>query len=438
MTRMTALQNTARRHAQREDGGLTVVNVIFLSLIAMLAGIAIDVASVVAARTQLQATADAAAHAALVEREFHTKEEATNKAIAVAQSNMPTGQYGDVLSQLNVTFGDYDRSTGVFSPDVDSRDAVFVQTERLASNGNGVTTFLLQFVGLWDWDVRTTSLFETYYPTCLIEGFVAEGVVDIQSNNSYFNGFCIHSNSHVEINQNNYFEAGTVVSMPDTNDLVIPNNGLDEEKNQGLVDALHEGKWFIKIINRLDLIIEGVQDEESRYARDYITDYEPVILSKGTVTPADLPPGRIYKADCNAKFTFNSGIYDEIVFIANCPLTFKNGAEFHESVIITTSTAAKSMSAPNNLTLGAEDNCASGGGAQLVTYGGFEVASSLELHGSQILAAGDVEFTANADGVRGASIVSGGRIDGTSNMNFAFCGSGMEHNFLAEYFRLAQ
>ncbi|NND17462.1 MAG: hypothetical protein HKN98_02685, partial [Silicimonas sp.] len=94
MTRMTALQDAARRHAQREDGGLTVVNVIFLSLIAMLAGIAIDVASVVAARTQLQATADAAAHAALVEREFHTKEEATDKAVAVAQGNMPTGQYG--------------------------------------------------------------------------------------------------------------------------------------------------------------------------------------------------------------------------------------------------------------------------------------------------------------------------------------------------------
>jgi hypothetical protein len=44
-------------------------------------------------------------------------------------------------------------------------------------------------------------------PDCLREGFVAENMVDIQSNNAYRNGFCIHSNDVVSLNSNNYFEA---------------------------------------------------------------------------------------------------------------------------------------------------------------------------------------------------------------------------------------
>ena len=44
---------------------------------------------------------------------------------------------------------------------------------------------------------------------------------------------------------------------------------------------------------------------------------------------------------------------------------------------------------------------------------------------------------ANANGIDGASIISRGMIDGTSNMNMGFCGSGMEDSFSANYYRLA-
>ena len=58
--------------------------------------------------------------------------------------------------------------------------------------------------------------------------------------------------------------------------------------------------------------------------------------------------------------------------------------------------------------------------------------------GSQLLALGDIEFTANADGIEGASFIAGGTISGTSNMIMGFCNhAGMERNFEAEYFRLA-
>lgn len=425
-----------RTFVDQENGGMSIMNLFFLMAVGMLAGVAIDVSSLVSARSQLQVTADAAAHAALVEREWSDLEISKAKAVSLVEANMPSARYGTVLTDENIQFGSYDRATEVFTIDDDSRDAVFVRTERLTSNGNPVSSFLLQFVGFWDWDVRTTSVFETFYPTCMMEGFVGQDVVDIQSNNSYFNGFCIHSNAHVEINQNNFFEAGTIVSMPDTDDLVVPTNGNAEESNEGLEDALREGRWFIKILDRLDRIVEGVQDEDSRYAQLYTTNFTVVNMTKTTVSPSDFTKGRIYHFPCNNRLTFGAGIYEEIVVISECKLKFTS-AEFHDSVIITKDTGLKSVSASANIIMGKNDDCNSGGGSQLISYGTVDFAASLEMHGSQIIAAGDVAFTANAEGIRGASIVAGGRIDGTSNMNFAFCGSGMEHVFSAEYFRMA-
>lgn len=450
MTRLQTLQNAANRFRRHQDGGLTVVNLFFLSVLAILGGVAIDVASVVSARTQLQATADAAAHAALVEREFHTSQEATDKALAVALQNMPQGSFGDVLTQQNITFGDWDRETRVFTADVNSSDAVLVTTERLEQNGNAVTTFLLQFVGLWDWDVRTSAVFETFIPTCLLEGFVAESVIDIQSNNSYFNGFCLHSNSHVAINNNNFFESGTVVSMPDSNDLVVDITGSGEDKNEGLEDALREGKWIIKILNRIDMIAEGLQDRQSRYARDYTNNFNVIQIdvdmpslkqgNKYVIEPNDLQKGRVYKVTCDKLDLVNkgSGVFDGIVLIADCPIEISGGLVFTDTVILTTYAGAGALKSPANIVLGDNDGCASGGGAQFLTKGDVDFSAGVALYGSQIIAGGDVKFTSNADGLQGASIVAGGRIDSTSNMNFAFCGSGMEHSFLAEYFRLAR
>ena len=86
--------------------------------------------------------------------------------------------------------------------------------------------------------------------------------------------------------------------------------------------------------------------------------------------------------------------------------------------------------------MGVDDDCGTGGGAQIVTWGGVRVAANLEMYGSQIIAAGPIDFAANAGGIQGASLVSGATIDGTSNMSFGFCGTGMEDTFQAEYFRM--
>lgn len=431
-----------------EDGGISVLNVYFLMTLAILAGVAVDVSNLMSSRTQLQVAADAAAHAALVEREWNDKEKAVSRALDVAKKNMPVDEFGEVLTAQNIVFGTYDRETRAFTADPESRDAVMVETERVGSNGNAVSSFLLQFVGIMDWDVRRRSIFETYYPTCLMEGISAQGMIDVQSNNSYFNGFCLHSNDHVSINNNNYFEPGTVVSMPDSNDLVVSTTGNQEPKNEGLYDALREGKYFIKILDRYDRIEQGVQDEDSRYARDYITNFNVVPVNidipewaqgqKFIIEPTVMQKGRIYRFKCDQQLRFKKGTYREMVILADCPVLFEEGVTLEDMTVLTSYAADKAFSAPNGITLGKSDGCDPGGSTQLVTRGHVDFSSGLSMNGSQIIAGGDVKFTANGDGVNGASIVAGGVVEATSNGQFAFCGDGMEHSFLAEYFRLAQ
>jgi len=158
--------------------------------------------------------------------------------------------------------------------------------------------------------------------------------------------------------------------------------------------------------------------------------------NKFVIGPGDLPQGRVYKVNCSM-VDMKSGVYEKIVLITTCPVQVSNGVTLIDTVLLSTYAGAKAFYSPAKVTLGKMDDCAEGGGAQIVTYGSVDFTAGLDMYGSQIIAGKNVDFQSNADGMQGASIVAGGRIDATSNMNFGFCGSGMEASFLAQYFRLA-
>jgi len=188
---------------------MSIFGLYIFAAMAILSGIAVDVSNLVSARSQLQVTADAAAHAALYKRDSMDADDAKNAALAIVEDMMPAAKFGVVLTADDITFGRWDYASSEFEVDPDSREAVMVRTARLQETSNPVTSFLMQFVGKQNWDVATNAVYTTYRPTCFREGFVAEGVVDIQSNNGFSNGFCLHSNSYVSMNNNNFFEPGT-------------------------------------------------------------------------------------------------------------------------------------------------------------------------------------------------------------------------------------
>lgn len=440
----TAQNNTGPNmpFARGEAGGITVLNLYFVMVLAIFGGLAIDMANLIQERTKLQVAADTAAHAALYTRDTTDAATAKSTAIDIAHDIMPTSSYGDVLRVENISFGTWDRDTETFTHNPGSRAAVFVVADRLSANANPVTSFLMQFVGFDNWDVVTPSVFETYRPACLREGLVAEGIVDFQSNNNFTNGFCVHSNDHVSVNSNNYFESGTFVTMPDSGDIDLPNSGY--ASNDGLYDAQRDNRQRLRILNRLTDIMDGMTDSTSRYYRDFVTSPTPISISlsgpNSTVTMADFTSGRVHNVDCthhNGKMTFNGETFSDIVIITNCNTVMQNGAAFEDATLIITSTDNDTVSTPSGFRLGRDDNCADNGGAQLLTFGSISGASDLQVFGSQIIAVGDVEFSAQANGIEGASIIAGGTISVTSGSDFAFCGSGMGNTFQAEYFRLA-
>ena len=92
------------------------------------------------------------------------------------------------------------------------------------------------------------------------------------------------------------------------------------------------------------------------------------------------------------------------------------------------------MKTPSGFQLGRADDCAVGGGAQLITMGSFFAAAKMNVHGGQIIAADDIDFAAQGVGGGGAAFVAGGMIDARSNNEMGYCnGSGMEDNFVADY-----
>lgn len=424
-----------------EDGSMTIMGLFIFLMMAVVGAIGLDVANLMSARNQLQISADAAAHAALYQRNSSDAASAKNKAIEIAALNMPAGKYGTVLTAADIEFGVFDYDSYTFTADPSANSAVRVNTKRLVSRSNSVGSLLFQFVGFWEWDIVTPAIYATYKLNCTGQGVYARHVARFRSNNTFKNGFEICAGDHAAFSSNNVLEPGTTVFMPDTGDLVIPASGF--ATNTGLQDSLRSGHFQPLILNDLPDIISGLAVGDPAYTPAYITSTVPLALPGKNVDETDFIAGRIHTYYCTGgaalQIKMVADAMKEVVLITDCKVNFVGGPRLEDVIIATTNTDARSIHASSDLTIGKDDSCATGGGAQVLSHGGVNVAAKLNLYGGQVVALGDISFSANADGVEGASIISGGDVDGTSNATLAYCGdgSGMEGNFEADYFRLA-
>lgn len=439
-TRMTAA------FAREESGAITPYGLILFIATMAISATALDVSRLMSVRSHLQLAADAGAHAALYLRDEFKAEDAIAGALDLIEADFPRDKFGLVVDEEDIAFGRYDETTRAFTEDENSREAARVVARMNSERANAVQSFLFKLVGYDSFDVATQAIYETYRPTCLTEGFVAEGVVDVQSNNLYTSGFCVHSNTYVSLNSNNIFEPGSIVSMPNPEEVDLPNSGF--ETNDGLEAALRVGKTRLRILDDLDDIIEGLKNADEDTVPGYI--FSTVVLDKddmdvksGKATIDNFTVGRVHNYQCaqtngNLTITTDPGApLHDIVLVTNCEIKFSEGAELYNVVIATTSDSAKSMNAPNGLKVGLDDGCdPTNGDSQLISKGTMDFASGLSLYGAQLMAEGDIKFTANANGIEGASLIAKGEIDGESNMAMGYCGSGIGNAYEAEYFRL--
>ena len=426
----------------REDGALTAFGLFLALCMICVGGLAIDVANAIKVRTHLQVAADSAAHAALVAREQTTEADAKTIALSVAHASLPPDAFGDTIREEDIKFGRWDEANQTFIVSPGSDEAVLVSTQRLQDRNNALGTYFLKFVGLWSMDVVSNSVFETYYPTCYREGMVSEDRLDIQSGNTYRQGYCLHSNAHIELNSNNTFEDGVIVSMPQKTDIVLPSSGW--QSNPGLQGAVRSGSYHIRILDRINHIFNGYTDATSEYYRpDYFsTPIQTTPLSTSQqIDASSWQAGHIHTASCtgNQRLRIRSGeTLRHGVIDTNCRIVIGSNVVLEDVLIISRNSDLRAIDGAADVRLGAADGCSPGGGVQIVTEGGVRFPANLTLYGVQILARDMIDFEAGADGFYGVSMVSGGEIDSTSNMDMGFCdGVGLENRFEAEYFRMA-
>jgi Flp pilus assembly protein TadG len=444
-----------RRFVADESGGGTIMGLFWFMLLVGICGLAVDITDGLRNRTMLQATADAAALAGVID----LPNEAAAKATAVAYSadNMGADVNGAVLDINDVTPGVWDHETRTFTPANAVApgvplDAVHVMVRRSAQNDNAVPVNFLRIVGLQTWNVRAQAIAQKYLPDCLYDGLIARQMVDISSNNSFVRRICVHGQQGVELQSNNYFEEGVNVSMMDLATLEIPASGMDS--NVGLPEALRESSLDPRMVNHVDQIMATMIDPSSANFLEYIPGYISLTDDAGSPLPVivvdekfDLSTAeenRIYHVDCRPNKNVhipNNSVVQNVVIIAECEVHIGSGATIMNSVIGSRSggngnISKANVSAAANVQLGAPDNCSPGGGVRIFSNATIHTSSSTGIDGVQMVAVGDIELGARDMGINGISAQSGEDIKLTSNNMFGLCSGGTDPLLTVDYYRL--
>ena len=139
------MRGAVQRFARNERGSVLPIVGLCLTVILGFAALAVDLGQQSAVRTQLEATADAAALAAA--SALPDVQKARAKAKDYAEKNMPRAQNGEVLADGDIVVGTWYAETRTFTPDGPVANAVQVTVRRGTANHNALPTFFMFLFG---------------------------------------------------------------------------------------------------------------------------------------------------------------------------------------------------------------------------------------------------------------------------------------------------
>ena len=120
------------------------------------ASLAIDMGYLYTIRSKVQATADAAALAGA--GQLPNINNIREQAISLARKNLPEDENGEVVTEANVTHGNWNSGTRTYVKDDTPYNAVRVVAQRTAANGNAVELFFAQILGFAEMDIETSAV----------------------------------------------------------------------------------------------------------------------------------------------------------------------------------------------------------------------------------------------------------------------------------------
>ncbi len=147
--------------ANDEAGAGTIMGLLWFALLVGITGMAVDVTDGFRNRTMLQATADAAALAAVIDLPDNSAS-AVATAVAYSADNMGTEINGSVLDTDDVHIGLWDPVAQSLDTTSILPDAVMVTVRRSAGNANALPTNFLRIMGLQTWNVTAQAVAQRY------------------------------------------------------------------------------------------------------------------------------------------------------------------------------------------------------------------------------------------------------------------------------------
>ena len=442
-----------------ERGGGTVWGLTWFMLLVGICGMAVDTTDGFRNKTMLQATADTAALAGVVD--LPSAAAATATAVSYSDENMAASQFGDVLNPADVAIGTWDHDARTFQNGGAEPDAVLVNLRQTAANANAVPVNFLRIVGLRGWDVNVQAVAQRFIPDCVRDGLNADGLVDISSNNGFVMDICIHGQEGVALSSNNFFESGVNVSVPNLDEqLTLPASGFDS--NIGLRPALRERSMTSRLVPRVDQFMDDLLTMEAYVTPPYVDTSLDVEVRDERWDFADAAPGHIYHIQCmgnqNANMP-NNLVLVNMVIIADCRISVGTGVTMVNVILGSRSSGNPGQGNGSNngnsnsgaggagienatvtfssmANLGLPDNCAPGGGVQIFSNASVAFSSSMTLNGVQVIAAGDVDLGARDQGINGINVHAGLDITLSSNNMFGLCSGGSPDFFPIWHYRL--
>ena len=305
---------TLRRLVRDEAGAGSVFSVLWLMALMIIAGVAVDVSNAYRVRAQLQATADAAALAAILR--VGDPDGARAAARQLANINMPTDLNGDVMPTALVELGIWEQASGTFvRTELPQFNAVRVTAKRGDDGGDVVPTFLLGLMSNESWTIAASST-AVYRPTSATGGgnrcggglIMSEKDLQMGGNNELTNGICVHGETGVKFGGSSFFTDDVRISAfdPDTIEIGSVDSGSATEDQVKVDEPVH---MEAKILPQLDTMFDDLWTEIfesgiSTYSGPLIPDfiyndagYANVVRVDQwwwTVQPGDLNPHTIY------------------------------------------------------------------------------------------------------------------------------------------------
>ena len=339
----------------RDRGGVAaVIFAITLPALVAFTALAVDMSYAYWTRTQLQHTASAAAlaGASQLNAPVDTENTVKTEAITYANLNMDPARFGTTLVVVDVVLGNWEPISREFTPmgttggngaacdfpvpqETDPNclaiDAVEATTRKAQANGNQLELFLGAVVGLAETDISTVAIAwgvgaGASEDDCYTRGIMANGVVDMDGNNTFTDKICVYGEEGVKIQSDNCFQGPGegCGALPINPGVEIMTPGYWDEQgwdNDGFEEAKREGYQEVTLAEQVDAYIDAAEDgfpfaSWSAPGFEYEVYADPNIAHGPQPSLPDvLQPYTIYEIDGTADVP--EGDWDHVAIIAD-------------------------------------------------------------------------------------------------------------------------